>query len=474
MSKDVRISREELRKASQAEYEKLLQGIEQSVNQAPDGAVIAGSEEAVRDAMARFRERVYEIAIQLRADKAAKAAFSPQRSSSSGRLPQDKGLQGINHLTGNGTIRIRRRIYWHPGEGRDDRLDRWLGIDEASVSPAARELCCRVASAGVSFRKAAENLQRLGQIQASVERLRQISEVEGRRVLRARQAGQLGPNWTVADCRTVPEGPTRIMAGSDGVLVPLVTEQEKQKRRQKVRARPDRGRGKRRRRRVRGADQGYKEFKIATFYDQTRTHQYAVGTAGDHEVLGRLMAREAEKLKFDEAQERVSVTDGAEWIRRQIDRRLWPLDAMILDYYHLAEHVGQAAKACWGEGTEQAQAWRRQMLGALLEEGASRFLVLLEQTRRPLRAGRKRQVLSQLEQYVTKRAAMVDYPSFRRRGFDIGSGPTEAFCRTLTGRLKGSGMRWDAPNAEAMMALASLEHSNLWEHYWNRQKPAAA
>jgi hypothetical protein len=371
-------------------------------------------------------------------------------------------------------IRIHRRIYWHPGEGRDDRLDRWLGIDEESLSPAARELCCRVASAGVSFRKGAEDLRRLGQIQVSVERLRQISEAEGRRILGARQAGQVGPNWTVADCRIAPEGPTRIVAGSDGVLVPLVTETEKQKRRQKVRSRRPRGVRRKRQRRVRGADQGYKEFKIVTFYDQTRTHQYAAGTAGNHEMLGRLMAREAEKLRFDEAQERITVTDGAEWIRRQIDRRLWPLDAMVLDYFHLAEHVGQAAKACWGEGTEQAHGWRRQMLGALLEEGLARFLVLLEQSRRSLRAGRKRQALGQLEQYVTKRAAMVDYPSFRSRGFDIGSGPTEAFCRTLTSRLKGSGMRWDAPNAEAMMALASLEHSNLWEHYWNRQKPAAA
>jgi RNase P/RNase MRP subunit p30 len=77
MDKDVRISQEELKKATQAEYAKLLQEVERSVNRAPGGAVIAGSEEAVRDAMARFRERVYQIAIQLRADKAAKAAFSP-------------------------------------------------------------------------------------------------------------------------------------------------------------------------------------------------------------------------------------------------------------------------------------------------------------------------------------------------------------------------------------------------------------
>jgi len=55
---------------------------------------------------------------------------------------------------------------------------------------------------------------------------------------------------------------------------------------------------------------------------------------------------------------------------------------------------------------------------------------------------------------------------FRAQRFDIGSGPTEALCRTLTARLKGGGKRWNTPNAEALMALAALKHSRLWEGYW--------
>lgn len=56
--------------------ERLLREVTEAINAAPDGAVIAGSEEAVRDAVARFRRRLYERGIQLRTD-AAKAAFSP-------------------------------------------------------------------------------------------------------------------------------------------------------------------------------------------------------------------------------------------------------------------------------------------------------------------------------------------------------------------------------------------------------------
>jgi len=38
-------------------------------------------------------------------------------------------------------------------------------------------------------------------------------------------------------------------------------------------------------------------------------------------------------------------------------------------------------------------------------------------------------------------------------------------CGTTTARVKGPGMRWDADNAEAMLALAALDHSRLWTDY---------
>jgi len=68
---------------------------------------------------------------------------------------------------------------------------------------------------------------------------------------------------------------------------------------------------------------------------------------------------------------------------------------------------------------------------------------------------------------------MTDYPAFRKRGYDCGSGPTESLCGTLTDRLKGAGMRWDKGNAESVMALASLYHSGLWPDYWKAQRTAA-
>jgi hypothetical protein len=64
---------------------------------------------------------------------------------------------------------------------------------------------------------------------------------------------------------------------------------------------------------------------------------------------------------------------------------------------------------------------------------------------------------------------MIKYPEFVSKGWQIGSGLTEATCKRLTACLKGSGMRWDADNAEALMALEALTRSGQRELYWQSQ-----
>lgn len=74
-------------------------------------------------------------------------------------------------------------------------------------------------------------------------------------------------------------------------------------------------------------------------------------------------------------------------------------------------------------------------------------------------------------QYAAERYDMIRYPEFRRRHWQIGSGPTEAECKTTTQRVKGRGRRWDAANAEAMMALAALHDARLWNEHWTSLDP---
>ena len=87
----------------------------------------------------------------------------------------------MHHLTVDGSIRIARRVYWSPESGVQRPLDGWLGIEDASVSRGARELCGMAAMAGGSFLEGTEVLWRLGQLRVSDEQLRTLTEAEGRR-----------------------------------------------------------------------------------------------------------------------------------------------------------------------------------------------------------------------------------------------------------------------------------------------------
>ena len=71
-----------------------------------------------------------------------------------------------------------------------------------------------------------------------------------------------------------------------------------------------------------------------------------------------------------------------------------------------------------------------------------------------------------LRGYVVGRLDLLGYPAALAAGQDVGSGPTEAACKTLTLRLKGSGMKWDRDHAAAMMNLTALYDSGQADAYW--------
>jgi hypothetical protein len=70
------IDEEKLQKALQREFESCIKEVTRAVNEARAGAVIDESEEPVRKALAKLRQKVFERALQMKMD-AASAAFSP-------------------------------------------------------------------------------------------------------------------------------------------------------------------------------------------------------------------------------------------------------------------------------------------------------------------------------------------------------------------------------------------------------------
>ena len=85
---------------------------------------------------------------------------------------------------------------------------------------------------GQDFAQARLDLKRVGGIQTSKDRLRNIVEGVGQDVRRARDCGTLAPAWTAPEAK-LDDGTSLVYTGIDGVMAPTVTQGEKDKRRKK-------------------------------------------------------------------------------------------------------------------------------------------------------------------------------------------------------------------------------------------------
>lgn len=372
----------------------------------------------------------------------------------------------------NGRIRLRRR-WWHSAvDGSDAPVDACLMSEGENVTAGVREMASRLNNDAASFGKAAANLERTAKIKMSAEQLRQLVEREGQCVVAAQQNDAIAPAFTAADC-LVPgdERKTRMYAGVDGVMVPIITDAEKQKRREKViqKRRTAEKAGKRLRplppRRI-GADQSFKEFKTVTFYDETNDHRHVILSRSKRTQVGSILRREGARLKFREADERIANVDGASWIPPQLEDAELRLHGMGLDFYHLSENVHKARRRVYGEENEVGGAWAGQILHVFKHVGYEQAYEELLAWQAGLRGG-KRAAAAKLLHYVVERRNMINYPEFVAKGWQIGSGPTEARCKTSTSRLKRSGQRWDRRSAEQVAALGNLRDSGQWDAYWS-------
>jgi hypothetical protein len=373
-------------------------------------------------------------------------------------------------LTINGRIHL-RRVRWHcPQEGSETPLDALVDEAETTISEGVREMACRVNQDASSFEKAAANLRRTAHIEVSKETLRGLVEAEGRAVLRAMQRAELGPDWSVADC-TTEQQTTRLYLGCDGVKVPLVTDAEKKKRRQAIRdKRRRRGRKCRPLPPVKaGADNAYKEFKVGYLYNEKKDHRLVGVTAGNHEAAGRMLRRLGDQVGLSQAEERVALIDGAPWIRNQIEFH-GLASAIGLDFWHLQDYAQKTRRAVFGEESPEGKNWLGDLMHTFKHDGYDAAYDRLTTWRQPLR-GTKRTAANRLLQYVAQRQEIIRYPQFQKKHWQIGSGPTEAECKTITHRVKGRGRRWNAAHAEAMMALAALHDSGLWNQRWQTLEP---
>jgi hypothetical protein len=386
-----------------------------------------------------------------------------------------KGKRDVRVLTADGEITLNRPYFWAKGQAGLFPADAPVGIAAGRVSPGARAILCRL---GVveDFRRAAEDATRIGNVPVGREKLRQLVEAEAAAVTEARNDGTLAAGWTSADAKVDPaaaNSPTRVYLGVDGVMVPTVTQQEKDKRRKNhgIRRQQRSASGVGNTRELPpprpGSDEGYKEMKIGLFYDQPKARRHTFVTEADSDCFGPLLKAHAAQVAFEKADESISLTDGAKWIAGQICRVLLLIKVMMLDFYHLSQHVHTAAKCCLGE-TPAARQWVAARLAEFKQQGPTPVLAAIDTLAKTIRAPAKREALRKLRNYVVSRLELIGYPAAIANGRDIGSGPTEATCKTLTLRLKRSGMKWDRDHAAAIMNLTAMYDSGQSTAYWSK------
>jgi hypothetical protein len=140
----------------------------------------------------------------------------------------------------------------------------------------------------------------------------------------------------------------------------------------------------------------------------------------------------------------------------------------IIDYYHVSERITTMADCLFGKDSASGKAWARRMRKLLLKpSGPSRVLhsaaALAADPRRKM-GQTKQQEFDKASNYIRTRTRFMDYHGFRQLHLPIGSGVTEAACKTVFAqRLKLSGMRWKEGGGQAILDLRVLLLSDVWE-----------
>jgi hypothetical protein len=147
---------------------------------------------------------------------------------------------------------------------------------------------------------------------------------------------------------------------------------------------------------------------------------------------------------------------------RTAERLVWQ---RVCDFYHAAGYVAKMAEALFGD-SPQGRKWLRRMLRRLKEkDGIKRVLqaATYHAQERGL-SGKRAQLYEEGYRYLRRYGKWMRYQEYRAVGLPLGSGVTEAACKTVfTQRLKQSGMRWEVAGGQVVVTLRVVLLSGVWK-----------
>jgi hypothetical protein len=328
-----------------------------------------------------------------------------------------------------------------------------LGLTESQFTPRLEEVCTML-GATVPHGMAVSLASKVCGIDVSIKAMEDMVERRGVEVQKRdrERATKLTPfdaaglpvpkQERPADAVPPSAAPKVAYLEMDGVI-PVTREQitgdeltaEDHLKQAKAKTEKARG-GKARRFRIVG-----REVKNAVLYDGKNCVAESVGRGcllektyvshlGDWSAFAALLWAQMLRLRFDQAELLVVLSDGAEWVRSLV--KWLPIPVMlILDLFHVKHRIWQVANALYGERTPKAAEWARTQCDRFERGRANNVIVTLRFTRS--RRARVSKLVDDLRGYLEGNLDRMDYPAYRARGLRIGSGAVESANFHVTG-----------------------------------------
>jgi len=217
----------------------------------------------------------------------------------------------------------------------------------------------------------------------------------------------------------------------------------------------------------------WKMLYVGVLYDPRKEHTlYLVDY--DFEQVAALLRCYAGTLRMGSAETFVALTDGGNGLERVLRQGVSDAVACVLDWWHVSGKLHELGGLLYEQDSGAALAWARARESTLWEQGGAALVAELDRLGCPADASAAaREKWQEVREHVWKNRHRTAYPEYRAQGWDVGSGPVEAGCKVLGGRLKGTGMRWEQTHSVEVAALKALYASGLglWDAFWKKRQP---
>jgi hypothetical protein len=192
-----------------------------------------------------------------------------------------------------------------------------------------------------------------------------------------------------------------------------------------------------------------------------------VAAIEDSQSFTTRVRSEADRLRTTTATDVTVLADGGEWIWN-VAADVFPQATGVLDAFHAVEHIADAVKSVWGEGTNEAVDRIATGRRALLSGGKVGIEHWLTESFRELLVGVSGDPLIELAAYLVKHPTRLGYASRLACGRSIGSGQVEGAIKQLVNRrLKKTGAKWKVAHVGPLVELVALVDTPEWASFWN-------